>query len=51
MIYFFSERLFKNANLMELHFVSTAILGRIFDGSAVWLEKALDFFYHVIKQN
>ncbi len=23
---FFSERVFKNANLMELHFVSTAIL-------------------------
>ncbi len=23
---FFSERMFKNANLMELHFVSTAIL-------------------------
>ncbi len=40
--------MFKNANLMELHFVSTAILdwcitGRRLDGSAVRLEKALDF--------
>ncbi len=39
--------MFKNANL-ELHFVSTAILdwcitGRRFDGSAVWIEKALGF--------
>ncbi len=47
MIYFFSERVFKNANLMELHFVSTAILDwcitdRRLDGSAVRLEKALD---------
>ncbi len=37
-----------NANLMELCFVSTVILdccitGRRFDGSAVRLEKALDF--------
>ncbi len=47
MIYFFSERMFKNANLMELHLVSTAILdwcitGRRLDGSAVRLEKALE---------
>ncbi len=40
--------MFKNANLMELHLVSTAILdwcitGRRFDGSAIRLEKALDF--------
>ncbi len=40
--------MFKNANLMELHLVSTAILdwcitGCRFDGSAVRLEKALDF--------
>ncbi len=45
---FFSERMFKNANLMELHLVSTAILdwcitGRRLDGSAVRFEKALDF--------
>ncbi len=40
--------MFKNSILMELHFVSSAILdwcitGRRFDGSAGWLEKALDF--------
>ncbi len=40
--------MFKNANLMELHLVSTAILdwcitGHRFDESAVQLEKALDF--------
>ncbi len=45
---FFSERMFKNTNLMELHLVSTAILdwcitGRRLDRSAVRLEKALDF--------
>ncbi len=45
---FFSEKMFKNANLMVLHLVSTAILewcitGVRFDGSAVRLEKALDF--------
>ncbi len=39
--------MFKNANLIELHFVSTAILdrcitGRRLDGSAIRLEKALD---------
>ncbi len=48
MIYFFSELMFKNANLMTLLFISTAILvwciiGRRLDGSAVRLEKALDF--------
>ncbi len=40
--------MFKNANLMKLHFVFTAIIdwcitGRRFDESAVRLEKALDF--------
>ncbi len=40
--------MFKNANLMELHFVSRGILdwcitGRRLDGSTVRLEKALDF--------
>ncbi len=48
MIYFFSELMFKNANLMTLLFISTAILvwciiGHRLDGSAVRLEKALDF--------
>ncbi len=43
--------MFKNAYLMELHFVSTAILdwcitGRRLDGSAVRLDKALDFLSH-----
>ncbi len=40
--------MFKNSNLMKLNLVSTAILdwsitGRRFDGSAGWLEKALDY--------
>ncbi len=47
MIYFLVRRVFKNANLMELHFVPTAILdwcitGLRLDGSAVRLLKALD---------
>ncbi len=47
MIYFLVSECLLNANLMELHVVSTAILdwcitGRRLDGSAVRLEKALD---------
>ncbi len=45
---FFSERVFKNANLMELHFVSTAILA---DAISLRLQGKLSFPYNCQKMN